>query len=59
MKTSVEWLKEYSNIKIEQLDLTNYQDLPILPTTIEGTLCVCPTTYYEGFFVSKLTKTRE
>ena len=52
-------LKEYSNIKIEQLDLTNYQDLPILPTTIEGTLCVCPTTYYEGFFVSKLTKTRE
>lgn len=52
-------LKEYSNIKIEHLDLTNYQDLPILPTTIEGTLCVCPTTYYEGFFVSKLTKTRE
>lgn len=52
-------LKEYSNIKIEQLALTNYQDLPILPTTIEGTLCVCPTTYYEGFFVSKLTKTRE
>lgn len=52
-------LKEYSNIKIEQLDLTNYQDLPILPTTIEGTLCVCPTPYYEGFFVSKLTKTRE
>lgn len=52
-------LKEYSNIKIEPLDLTNYQDLPILPTTIEGTLCVCPTTYYEGFFVSKLTKTRE
>ena len=52
-------LKEYSNIKIEQLDLTNYQDLPLLPTTIEGTLCVCPTPYYEGFFVSKLTKTRE
>lgn len=52
-------LKEYSNIKIEHLDLTNYQDLPILPTTIEGTLCVCPTTYYEGFFVSKLIKTRE
>lgn len=52
-------LKEHNNIKIEPLDLSNYQDLPTLPTTIEGTLCVCPTTYYEGFFVSKLTKTRE
>ena len=52
-------LKEHNNIKIEPLDLSNYQDLPTLPTTIEGTLCVCPTTYYEGFFVSKLTKTRK
>ena len=52
-------LKEHNNIKIEPLDLSNYQDLPTLPTTIEGTLCVCPTTYYEGFFVSKLTKIRK
>lgn len=28
--------------------------VPILPTSIEGTLCVCPTELYEGFFVAKI-----
>jgi hypothetical protein len=27
-----------------------------LPTTIEGTLCVCPTKIYEGFYVAKIKK---
>lgn len=34
------------------------KDLPLLPTEIEGTLCVCPNEYYEGFFVAKLRKVK-
>lgn len=44
------------NLELIPLDLTNYQDLPKLPTIIEGTLCVMPTNYYEGFFVAKIKK---
>ena len=48
-------LNKYKNIELVSLDLTNYQDLPQLPTK-EGTLCVCPTKYYEGFYVAKIKK---
>ncbi len=30
--------------------------VPTLPTSLEGTLCVCPTDLYEGFFVAKIKK---
>lgn len=33
-----------------------FEGMPKLPTTIEGTLCVCPDERYEGFFVAKLKK---
>lgn len=31
-------------------------DLPLLPTTLEGTLCLAPTERYEGFFVAKIKR---
>ncbi len=31
-------------------------DIPLLPVTFPGTVCVCPTGLYEGFFVAKLRK---
>ena len=34
----------------------NLDEIPLLPTKIEGTLCVCPTELYEGFFVAKIKK---
>ena len=40
------------------LDLTNYQDIPKLPSKIPGTLTVMPTNYYEGFFVAKIKKVK-
>lgn len=46
------------NIELIPLDLSNFKDLPKLPTTIEGTLCIKPTQYYEGFFVAKIRKTK-
>ena len=42
-----------SNVPI---DGTAFEGMPKLPTTIEGTLCVCPDERYEGFFVAKLKK---
>ncbi len=32
------------------------QNLPLLPTKIGGTLCICPNELYEGFFVAKIKK---
>lgn len=51
-------LKNNPNLELIPLDLTNYQDIPKLPTTIDGTLCVLPTKYYEGFFVAKIKKVK-
>lgn len=36
--------------------IENLLDIPQLPVTIKGTLCVKPTALYEGFFVAKIKK---
>lgn len=51
-------LKE-GNLEIVPIDLAKYKDVPMLPVSIPGTLCVCPTELYEGFFVSKLRKIKK
>ena len=44
-------------IKISLDDLNKIDDnLILLPTTIDGVLCVKPNQYYEGFFIAKLKK---
>ncbi len=49
-------LSKNPNLELIPIDLTKYQDIPKLPTTIPGTMCVKPTAYYEGFFVAKIKK---
>jgi len=44
------------NAEIVPIDIDGIEDIPLLPTTIEGTLCVCPNKYYEGFFVARIKK---
>ena len=48
-------LKEF-NSEIIPIEINKIEDIPILPTKIKGTLCVCPNKYYEGFFVVKIRK---
>lgn len=48
-------MKEFK-CKIVPIEFDGIQELPCLPTIIDGTLCVCPTEYYEGFFVAKIRK---
>ena len=43
-----------SKIEIMPINLTD--EIPMLPTTLKGTVCVCPTEIYEGFFVTKIKK---
>ncbi len=42
--------------EIEPIEMEGMAELPLLPVKIEGTLCVCPTDLYEGFFVAKITR---
>lgn len=45
-----------ANAEVVPLDLTAFSDVPQLPVSIPGTLCVCPDMLYEGFFVAKLRR---
>jgi len=45
-----------SNLIIEPIDEKIFEDMPLLPVNIAGTICVCPNEFYEGFFVAKLKK---
>ena len=49
----IEKIATHVNVNIEGIE-----DIPLLPTKIEGTLCVCPNGYYEGFFVAKIRKNK-
>jgi NOL1/NOP2/sun family putative RNA methylase len=45
-----------TNCVIEPLSPTMFIGAQFLPTTLDGTLCICPDEYYEGFFLAKLRK---
>ena len=47
-----------TNAEIVPIEIAGIEDIPVLPTKIKGTLCVCPNKYYEGFFVAKIKKNR-
>ncbi len=42
--------------EIVPITIKGKEDLPLLPTKIEGTIGICPTELYEGFFIAKLRK---
>ena len=47
---------KFFNAEIVPINFVGKEVLPILPTKIEGTLCVCPDDLYEGFFIAKIRK---
>lgn len=47
------------NKKAEIVPIEADKNIPVLPTKIKGTLCVCPSEEYEGFFIAKIRKTNK
>lgn len=47
---------EKFGLKLEPINLENFDEIDLLPTNIKGTMCICPNNLYEGFFVAKLIK---
>lgn len=41
-----------TNMEIVPIELNN--EIPVLPVSIDGTICVAPTELYEGFFMAKI-----
>ena len=52
----IESVLKTGKLEIEKIAFPGIEELPLLPTNINGTLCVMPTEEYEGFFVAKLKK---
>lgn len=48
-------LKEV-NADIIPIKFDGIEILPLLPVTLEGTICVCPNELYEGFYIAKIRK---
>lgn len=48
--------KVLKKFKAQIIPINVPQNIPVLPTTTDGALCVCPTKNYEGFFVVKILK---
>ena len=46
------------NAEIVPIEFNGIEQIPMLPTNIKGTICVCPNKYYEGFFVAKIRKNK-
>ena len=47
---------DLKQVEILPIDVSIFADAILLPTSIEGTLCIGPSDLYEGFFVAKLRK---
>jgi len=43
-------------VELVPIDIKELKNIPLLPVTIEGTICVAPNELYEGFFIAKLRK---
>lgn len=43
-------------VEIVPIDEDIFKEIPLLPVTIKGTICVCPSKLYEGFFIARLRK---
>lgn len=50
----IEKILKKGKVEIVPIDKSLLEEIPLLPSNIEGTVTICPTKQYEGFFVAKL-----
>lgn len=53
---NLEKILKQENIEIVPIENEFLKNIETLPVTINGTICICPSALYEGFFVAKLRK---
>lgn len=46
------------SFEVKPVKLANADDLPQLPTSLDGCLTLCPSDLYEGFFVAKIVRAK-
>ena len=52
----VKQILKQTNVETMPINMEKYKELPLLPVTIAGTICVCPNELYEGFYIAKIRK---
>lgn len=55
----VSLLLNNNDFEIVPLDENLFINIPKLPVTIPGTICVCPNELYEGFYLAKMKKIKK
>lgn len=55
----IEKFLKNKNIELVPIDSQELNGVELLPVKIEGTICIKPNEFYEGFFVAKLRKIKE
>ncbi len=55
-ENNIQKLLNQNIVEILPIDENLFLNVPILPSSIKGTLTICPTELYEGFFMAKLKK---
>ena len=55
----VSLLLNNNDFEIVPLDENLFINIPKLPVTIKGTICVCPNEFYEGFYLAKIKKIKK
>ena len=53
---NLEKILKDNNLKIVPIKFDENAKIPLLPTKIEGTICIMPNQFFEGFFVAKIKK---
>ena len=52
----VQKILKTENVEVVPIEFEGMETLPMLPVKVDGTLCIKPDEYYEGFYVAKLRK---
>ena len=53
---NIEKILKTGKMEIVPIEITGMENMPLLPTKIDGTILLCPNDMYEGFFVTKMRK---
>ncbi|MBO4365528.1 MAG: RsmB/NOP family class I SAM-dependent RNA methyltransferase [Eggerthellaceae bacterium] len=58
VESALKRARKRGTYEVVPIVLPGADDLPLLPNALPGTLTICPTNRYEGFFVAKIIKKR-